>query len=124
MTRRNQALGWALLSGLLLLGCSGDSGTNASTNGPTIQATNALTFTPAILTVNTNVPVTFAFGSVGHTVLFDAVGGKPEDVTAITSNKNVTRTFSTPGDFPYHCTVHSGMSGSVHVTIAPITGGY
>ena len=115
---------WCVAALALLLGCSGDSGTNGTPNGPSIQATAAITFTPAVLNVNTGVPVTYVFGSVGHTVVFDAVPGKPQDITPATSGRNVVRTFSTPGDFPYHCTVHSGMTGSVHVTAAPISGAY
>ena len=113
-----------ILAAALVLGCSGDSGTNGSPNGPSIQATPSLTFTPAVLNANTGGPVTFIFGSVGHTVVFTAVAGKPQDITATTSNQNVIRTFSTPGDFPYHCTIHSQMTGSVHVTAAPLSGAY
>jgi plastocyanin len=116
--------GAVVLAAATLLGCSGDTGTNGTPNGPSIQATPAIAFTPAVLNVNSGVPVTFVFGSVGHTVVFDAVPGRPQDITAATSNKNVVRTFNTPGDFPYHCTVHSGMAGSVHVTPAPISGAY
>jgi len=118
--------GWCatMLASGFMLGCSGDSGTNGSPNGLSIRATSSLTFAPAVLNAKTGEPVTFIFGSVGHTVVFTAVAGKPQDITATTSNKNVIRTFSTPGDFPYHCTIHSQMTGSVHVTVAPLSGAY
>jgi plastocyanin len=114
MNRQFRSCGLAVLAGALLLGC-GDNGTGPSGSDATIQATTTLTFTPASLTVAMGKSVTFAFGSTAHTVVFDAVTGKPDDIPA-SSSKSVARTFNTPGDFPYHCSIHSGMSGTVHVT--------
>ena len=109
---------------LLALAACGGSATSSSPNGPSVRAKSSLAFTPAVLTATAGVPVSFVFESVGHTVVFDAVTGKPEDITATTSNKTVVRTFNTPGDFPYRCTIHPSMTGSIHVTPAPVTGGY
>jgi plastocyanin len=120
---RTAALG-ALLVATGLSGCGSDYGTNSSGNGPKIQATAALAFSPATLNLQTGVPMQFVFGSTAHTVIFDAVNGKPEDISTPTSSASVTRTFNTPGDFPYHCNIHAGMSGTVHVTVAPVSGAY
>lgn len=121
MTRATEL---GMLAATLLLGSCGDSGTNSTPNGPSIQALASLAFSPAIANATTGASVTFVFGSVGHTVVFDPAIGRPEDIATATSNKSVVRAFNTPGDFSYHCTIHSGMSGRVHVTDAPLGGAY
>lgn len=34
---------------------------------------------------------------------------------AITPGRTFTRTFTTTGSFPYHCTIHPGMVGTIEV---------
>ncbi|MES2306697.1 MAG: cupredoxin domain-containing protein [Gemmatimonadota bacterium] len=124
MTASRFAALFALAATVGLSACSGDSGTNGNGIGPAVQASNALAFTPAVLNVNTGEPMRFVFGSTAHTVIFAAADGKPEDIATPSSSKSVTRTFNTPGDFPYHCGIHPTMTGTVHVTAAPVTGTY
>jgi len=58
--------------------------------------------------------VTWIFAAIAHTVTFDAVAGRPADITA-TNNASDSRTFSVAGTFTYHCTIHNGMTGRVIV---------
>jgi plastocyanin len=59
---------------------------------------------------------TFEFGSLGHNVFFDnAPAGAPANITAVTTNQSVTRTFTTAGTYNYNCHIHPGMKGVVVV---------
>jgi plastocyanin len=51
-----------------------------------------------------------------HNVTFDAVAGAPADIPDRNTGE-AQRTFNTAGTFPYHCTNHVGMNGSI--TIMP-----
>jgi len=57
--------------------------------------------------------VTFTFADVAHVVHFD-VAGAPADIPA-TMDGSVVRTFPTAGSYPYHCTIHPYMHGTVVV---------
>lgn len=78
----------------------------------TVQATNDNLFTPASTTIAEGGVVTFGFGSVAHNVVFQSVGA-PNNVPLVSST-SVARTFPTAGNYPYVCTVHAGMSGTVN----------
>ncbi len=78
-----------------------------------VEATNANVFTPASTTIAEGGVVTFSFGSIGHNVLFQSAGA-PTNVPVVSSS-SVARTFPAAGSFPYVCSLHSGMSGTVNV---------
>ena len=78
-----------------------------------VQATNANVFTPATTTIAEGGVVTFSFGSIEHNVLFQSAGA-PANVPVVSSS-SVARTFPTAGSFPYVCSLHAGMSGTVTV---------
>lgn len=105
------------LCAVLTIGCgsSTPSGGNGGSDGD-IQATAALQFVPGQLTVTEGTTVTWDFGPVGHTVVFNQVNGRPADIASVTANQLVSRTFNTAGTFPYVCTIHAGMQGTVTVT--------
>ena len=113
----------ASLSIALLAACGGDDDSSPTevvdstpVQAATVQATPAERFTPGRVTVVAGGTVTFAFGSLEHQVFFDnAPAGAPENIPTPTANATVTRTFSTPGTFPYNCHLHPGMSGTVVV---------
>ena len=74
----------------------------------------ANTFTPAQATIRVGQSVLFDFPAVQHNVIFQQRAGKPADIPA-TSSQAITRTFATAGTFPFDCTLHPGMTGTVIV---------
>jgi plastocyanin len=74
----------------------------------------ANTFTPAQATIRVGQSVLFDFPADIHNVIFQQRTGKPADIAA-TSSQAITRTFATAGTFPFDCTLHPGMSGTVIV---------
>lgn len=72
-------------------------------------------FSPTSLTVSSGTTVTFTNSSgVAHNVIFDGAAPTGGDIGAISSGSQ-TRTFSTVGSYPFHCTIHAGMTGTVIV---------
>jgi plastocyanin len=49
-----------------------------------------------------------------HNVTFDNVGGQPTNISTRTSGSDL-RQFNTAGTFPYHCSIHPSMTGSITV---------
>ena len=84
--------------------------------GNNVAATPSLAFTPSSLTINSGETVTFAFGAVAHNVTFDMPdAATPADIPGNNSNVMVDRALMTAGTYPYHCTIHPGMTGSIVV---------
>lgn len=81
----------------------------------TVQATTGLTFDPAQTDITAGGTVTWEFSTVTHNVTFSSGGtGTPASIGNSTST-SVARTFPTAGTFPYACTLHAGMTGTVVV---------
>ncbi|HSU17955.1 cupredoxin domain-containing protein [Longimicrobium sp.] len=124
---------------VMIAACGGGNGSGNNYNGgptgpnnpppnnstATVNATPSLAFTPDSVAVNAGENVTFAFGSVAHTVTFQqgvtnpgdyggvgSTGNPPSDIPE-TQNTSVTRTFATPGVYHYRCSIHTGMFGTV-----------
>ena len=73
-------------------------------------------FGPASITVNTGDSVTWTNkDSTAHTVTAD---GGSFDQPLPASGGTATVTFNTAGTFPYHCTIHPNMHGTVVVLAA------
>ena len=103
-------------------GGSGNSGYGSPTSPPPsppvadhVNATTALAFDPGTLTTGVGHTVTFAFGSVGHNIFFDAATGAPADIPGVNANASVTRVFTTAGTYTYSCHIHPSMHGRVVV---------
>ena len=115
---RHARLHFASFCLFVLAACGGASTQPTSDPQPsaTVNATNALRFTPTPVRITVGGTVTFTFGSVEHDLFFDnAPDGAPASITAPTSNTSVTRTFDRAGTFVFNCHIHPGMSGTVIV---------
>ena len=93
---------------------AGTPATPATPSANTVIASSASVFTPPALSVAAGTTVTFTFEGVTHNVTFDNVSGAPANIDA-TYSASVARMFVTKGTFPYQCTIHSGMTGTVTV---------
>jgi plastocyanin len=75
-----------------------------------------LTFSPFESVIKAGGAVRFVFPALPHNVIWTPrFPGSPADI-AVTSNVVVTRTFPTPGVYPYTCTLHPGMDGTIIVS--------
>jgi len=77
-----------------------------------VQMQDALTFTPATVSIKVGESVTWQnFSGTKHTTTSDQFDW---DQT-VDNGQSFTRTFTTAGSFPYHCNIHPGMRGTVVV---------
>ena len=89
---------------------SGTTGTGANTVN--IQY---MTFSPGNLTVSVGTAVKWTNNDgVSHTVTSN--DGTSFDSGTLGAGSNYSHTFTTAGTFPYHCTIHTGMAGTITVT--------
>ena len=102
---------------VIAAGCGGDGGYSSGPNNsnPSTSTTVSVqnnVFTPSATTVGVGATVTWTWvqGAADHNVTFDD-GQK----SATQSTGGYTRVFGTAGSYPYHCTLHPGMTGSVTV---------
>ena len=101
---------------------SGKAGTTAITvatvtvtPAAAVDATVNSAFSPQQVDITVGGTVTWRFASVVHNVAFNGgTSGTPTDI-ANTADASVARTFSVVGSFPYRCTLHAGMTGTVVV---------
>lgn len=72
-------------------------------------------FNPDKVVIAVGGTVSWDFGSLEHTVTFDGgSAGTPPNIPGAYST-SVRRDFAAKGNFKFHCTIHSGMSGEVVV---------
>ncbi|HEU4640980.1 MAG TPA: plastocyanin/azurin family copper-binding protein [Gemmatimonadaceae bacterium] len=81
-------------------------------NSAAVTATSGLAFSPSAVDIAVGGTVTWTF-QITHNVTFETAGA-PSDI-GNTSSGSVSRTFNQAGTFPYQCTIHPGMSGTVRV---------
>ncbi len=79
----------------------------------TVTATAGSQFDPRQVAITRQGTVTWNFNLL-HNVTFDNVAGAPANITDKGSGSE-SRQFNTAGTFTYHCTIHSGMNGTVVV---------
>jgi plastocyanin len=102
---------------------SGLTGTSVQTFTTTAAIVTTITvannnFSPDFISVPVNTTVTYDWGTGPtnlHNVTFDVVAGAPGNIDNRSSGSQ-QRAFNMVGTFPYHCTNHVGMSGTVEVT--------
>jgi plastocyanin len=105
------------LSGLFI-GCSddddkGNGNNNPGTLNPNEVIIQGTSFSPAVFTVSAGTTVTWRnLDGMTHTVTSDT---GIFDSGNIGINRVYSYTFTTPGEYPYHCTLHPGMSGTINV---------
>jgi len=107
-----------MISTILLISC-GKSGSGYGTNnnmpaasGNTVSIVN-MSFSPANLSVSAGTTVTWTNNdAMTHTVTSD---GGIFDSGNLAGGKAYSRAFATAGTFPYHCTIHPGMTGTITV---------
>jgi plastocyanin len=96
--------------------CSDDEPTGPPAGDNEVAATPQLAFSPQTLQIAAGETVTWVFGSVAHNVNFaQTAAGRPADIAGQNANTSVPRTFAAAGTFPYVCTLHPGMSGTIVV---------
>jgi plastocyanin len=78
-----------------------------------ITANPSNQFVPPNATITEGGTVAWTFGTLDHNVIFQAAGA-PADIP-VTANSVVSRVFNTAGAYPYVCSLHAGMSGTVTV---------
>ncbi len=110
-----------LCSALLVLGifmsCSSDSNSNPyGNNGGGNPGANevwiqGMAFSPVTRTVSVGTTVTWTNkDAAAHTVTGTGWGSGN-----LGQNATFAHTFAAAGSFPYHCTIHSGMTGTITV---------
>jgi plastocyanin len=90
---------------------TGGGGQNPST--ASVSATASDTFNPSSVTIAPGGTVTWTFAAT-HNVNFTGAEPPGGDI-GDTPSGSVSRTFPTAGNFPYTCTLHAGMNGTVLV---------
>src|SRR5688572_11715892 len=80
-----------------------------------IVTTPGTTFSPSAITIGQGAAVTWQIAGNTHNVTFGSAKPTGGDVPNLSSGNSATRTFPTAGTYPYDCTLHSGMSGTVIV---------
>ena len=84
-------------------------------------AISGSSFSPREITVTVGDTVTWTNSDqISHTATAD---GGSFDTGALSNNESGTVTFSTAGAFPYHCSIHPNMTGTITVEAAASGGG-
>lgn len=100
----------SLAAVLLVSACGSDSPTEPVPANEVRVQNNS--FSPASRTVAAGTTVTFRWSASAntHNVTFN-----DGPASADQSSGTFTRTFAAAGSFPYQCTIHSGMNGTITV---------
>jgi plastocyanin len=86
----------------------------ATQSGPvTVTASILTVFDPANVTVERGGTVNFVFQALAHNVTFTTAGA-PANIGDL-ANTSQSRVFNAVGSFPYTCTLHVNMNGTVNV---------
>jgi len=104
--------------GALVLGAFSVGGVLAADHAVAISGSS---FSPREVTVTVGDTVTWTNSDqITHTATAD---GGSFDTGALSNTESGTVTFSTAGSFPYHCTIHPNMTGTITVEAAASGGG-
>ena len=80
-----------------------------------VVTTTGTSFSPATITVAQGASVTWQIAGNTHNVAFGTNKPAGGDALNTAPGGTFTRTFATAGTYPYECTLHTGMTGTVIV---------
>jgi amicyanin len=116
MTRKNiwiAGLATPLMIAMLLMGTTRGTASDRPAAAPSQVKIDNFSFTPQTLRVSVGTTVTWTNrDAVPHTVV--SAGGVFKSKVRDT-NETFSYTFTKAGTYPYHCSVHSQMTGKVVV---------
>ena len=123
--RRMSVFFGALIAVIGLTSCGGGDPVGPPCASNTFCMLNT-TFSPTTLSVSVASGATVSWTNslnVMHDVVWDTQAGRTAALAGtgtgdigISSSGTQTRRFTTTGTFPFHCTIHAGMNGSLTVT--------
>lgn len=111
-----------LIAACIVAGCSsGQPPAAPASPQPSAVSGNAImiknfAFDPPALTVKAGTVVTWTNqDGAAHTIVSDT--GSPESFTSspFSTGQSYSFTFTRPGTYPYHCSIHPSMTGTVTV---------
>lgn len=104
----------AALCAVLVAGC-GDYGSPDVPAGPNEVVMQGESFSPSTRSVASGTRVTWVNrDGQAHTTTRGA-GQESWNSGVLNANQSFSHTFDTPGTYPYECTLHPGMNGSIIV---------
>ncbi len=111
----------AMILAVLSAACTAPSGQPAPTGTPAATGENVqiqnFAFSPATLTVKAGTTVTWTNNDgTQHTVTPDAGAPAGFGSGGLSPGTSYSFTFTGPGTYPYHCSIHQSMKGTVVVT--------
>jgi plastocyanin len=122
MKRSISILAAGLAAAMLIASCSGDAATTTTAGATTTAAggtefavvMESFAFTPAELTVPVGATVTWTnrHGARHDVVAADGTFESP----LFGEGETFSFTFTAAGEYPYVCTIHPGMEGTIIVT--------
>jgi plastocyanin len=86
----------------------------ASGSEPVVN-TSADQFIEDDLDITPGTTVIFQFAGATHNVTFEDIAPPGGNIGDTAPGNAVARTFTTPGDYDYECTIHKGMNGRIRV---------
>jgi len=99
---------------------SPDATTDVSTRHVRVNMRNHA-FDPPEVTVPVGTTVDWIDVEGRHGVQFDEMGAGGDREDAVEVGGSISRTFGTPGRYPYHCVVHGGPGGQGMAGVVIVT---
>ena len=108
------------LTSLAVLACSSSTDSNTPPNSDVVivsgaQSKGASAYDPNPFTISLASQTTVKWGNgdgTTHTVTADGGGFDSNNLSA---GDSFSHTFTTPGNYPYHCKIHPTMTGTIVV---------
>jgi plastocyanin len=111
-----------LILACMAAGCSsGPTPATPATPSASPGSGNAITiknfaFDPSSLTVKTGTAVTWTnYDGATHTIVSDTGSPAPFSSDSLSPGASYTFTFTQPGTYTYHCSIHPSMKGTITV---------